>query len=309
VYGPYKGCLVKDKIKVKMAGGNPGNKEPKYTQEEKKELYRRYRNLVETTPSEFGYFVDRKYDANYLKLAKKILGKENPTNNEVEKFFNSNPLIPEQRLIINPNSVSLPINIKATAIEMAKNRIISNKGQNFYKNPKHSELVKRATERIARSLAEKRAISTSKETTESLPSFVVNNLNDLPNHVNLNKNFSSVNKSDLVKQLSTLIKIQQRIHELHKEFHKALSNKKQSVINSLSELSKNSKPLSKTRLPSLRNIIPNKTYKSKINFANYNLKESIAKGDIEEKFWELNHYFASISDLISKIQAKLSSSH
>jgi hypothetical protein len=151
----------------------------------------------------------------------------------------------------------------------------------------------------------------SKETRTSLPPFVANGLNDdLPNHVNFNYNFSGVNKSDLVKQLNTLIKIQQKILMLHEEFGIALSNKKQSVIKRLGELSKNSKPLSNiTTLPSLRNIIPNKTYKSKINFANYNLQESIAKGDIEEKFWELNHYFASISDLISKIQAKLSSSH
>ena len=140
----------------------------------------------------------------------------------------------------------------------------------------------------------------------SLPPFVVNNSNELPNHVNLNKNFSSVNKSDLAKQLSTLIKIKQRIHKLHDEFSRALSNKKRSVINSLGELPKNTKPLSNiTTLPSLRNIRPNKTYKSNIIFANYNLQESLEKGDLEEKFWELQHFFEKISDLIRKIEAKL----
>jgi hypothetical protein len=29
VYGPYKGCFVKDKIKVKMVGGAPGNTQQK----------------------------------------------------------------------------------------------------------------------------------------------------------------------------------------------------------------------------------------------------------------------------------------
>ena len=140
----------------------------------------------------------------------------------------------------------------------------------------------------------------------SLPPFVVNNSNELPNHVNLNKNFSSVNKSDLAKQLSTLIKIKQRIHKLHDEFSRALSNKKRSVINSIGEIPKNTKPLSNiTTLPSLRNIRPNKTYKSNIIFANYNLQESLEKGDLEEKFWELQHFFEKISDLIRKIEAKL----
>ena len=147
-------------------------------------------------------------------------------------------------------------------------------------------------------------LSNNSNKNNSLPPFVVNNLNDLPNNVNLNYNFSGVNKSDLAKQLSTLIKIKQRIHKLHDDFSRALSNKKRSVINSLGELPKNTKPLSKTILPSLRNIKPNKTYKSNINFANYNLQESLAKGDIEEKFWELDHFSKKISELIQKIEAK-----
>ena len=89
----------------------------------------------------------------------------------------------------------------------------------------------------------------------SFPPFVVNNPNELPNHVKLNYNFSSFNKSDLAKQLSTLIKIKQRIHKLHDEFSRALSNKKRSVINSLGELPTNIKPLSNiTTLPSLKKI-------------------------------------------------------
>lgn len=140
----------------------------------------------------------------------------------------------------------------------------------------------------------------------SLPPFVVNKSNDLPNHVNLSYNFSDVSKNVLNKQLITLIEIKQRIHKLQHEFSNALSKNKQSVINSLPELTKNTKPLSNiTTLPSLRNIKPNKTYKSNINFANYNLKESLAKGDIEEKFYELNHFFEKINDLINKIEAKL----
>jgi hypothetical protein len=145
----------------------------------------------------------------------------------------------------------------------------------------------------------------SNNNTKSLPPFVVNNLNDLPNHVNLNYKFSGVNKSDLVKQLSTLIRIKQRIHKLHEEFGRALSNNKQSVIKNLGELPKNSKPLGKTNLPSLKNIKPNKTYKSNINFANYNLQESRTKGDIAEKFWELHHFFEKIDELINRIQETL----
>ena len=145
----------------------------------------------------------------------------------------------------------------------------------------------------------------SNNNTKSLPPFVVNNLNDLPNHVNLNYKFSGVNKSDLVKQLSTLIRIKQRIHKLHEEFGRALSNNKQSVIKSLGELPKNSKSLGKTNLPSLKNIKPNKTYKSNINFANYNLQESRTKGDIAEKFWELHHFFEKIDELIKRIQETL----
>jgi hypothetical protein len=151
-------------------------------------------------------------------------------------------------------------------------------------------------------------LSNKSNNTESLPPFVVSKLNDLPNHVNLNYKFSGVNKSDLVKQLSTLIRIKQRIHKLHKEFGRALSNNKQSVIKSLGELPKNSKPLGKTNLPSLKNIKPNKTYKSNINFANYNLQESRTKGDIAEKFWELHHYFEKIDELINRIQETLNQS-
>ena len=140
----------------------------------------------------------------------------------------------------------------------------------------------------------------------SLPPFDVNNSNELPNHINLNPNFSGFSKSDLAKQLSTLIKIKQRIQKLHDEFSRALSNKKRSIINSLDELPKNTKPLSNiTTLPSLKNIKPNKTYKSNINLANYNLQDSLVKEDVQEKFWELHHFFEKISDLIRKIQAEL----
>jgi hypothetical protein len=144
----------------------------------------------------------------------------------------------------------------------------------------------------------------------SLPPFDVNNSNELPNHINLNPNFSGFSKSDLAKQLSTLIKIKQRIQKLHDEFSRALSNKKRSIINSLDELPKNTKPLSNiTTLPSLKNIKPNKTYKSNINLANYNLQDSLVKEDVQEKFWELHHFFKKISDLIRKIEAKLYPNH
>jgi len=145
----------------------------------------------------------------------------------------------------------------------------------------------------------------SNNNTKNLQPFVVNNSNDLPNHVNLSYNFSSVNKSDLVKQLSTLIRIKQRIHKLHEEFGRELSNNKQSVIKSLGELPKNSKSFGKTNLPLLKNIKPNKTYKSNINFANYNLQESITKGDIAEKFYELSHFYKKINQLIFRIQKTL----
>ena len=139
-----------------------------------------------------------------------------------------------------------------------------------------------------------------------LPPFVVNNSNNLKNRVNLsklNKNFSGVSKNDLAKQLRTLIKISQRIKKLHDEFSKELSNKKRSVINSLSELPKNTKPLSNiTTLPSLRNT---KINKSNINFKNYNLQESLARRDIEQKFYELSHFYEKINNLIHRIQETL----
>jgi hypothetical protein len=135
----------------------------------------------------------------------------------------------------------------------------------------------------------------------------LNNFNDLPSNVNLNYNFSGLKKSDLTEQLSTLIRIKKRIHKLHNKFSRALSNNtKLSVINSLGELPKNSKPLSKTALPSLKNIRlkPNKNYGSNINFANYNLQDSLARGDIEQKFYELSHFYKKINELIYKIQTK-----
>ena len=89
----------------------------------------------------------------------------------------------------------------------------------------------------------------------SFPPFVVNKSIDLPNHVNLNYNFSGVNKSDLTKQLITLIKIRERILKLHNDFSRALINKKKS------------EKINNTILPSLKNT---KINKSDINFTNYN---------------------------------------
>jgi len=125
----------------------------------------------------------------------------------------------------------------------------------------------------------------------SLPPFEINNSNDSPNHVNLSYNFSAVNKSDLTKQLSTLIKIKQRIQKLHDEFSKALSNKRSSQS-----------PKNITSLPKLRT---NKLNKSDINFANYNLQESLARGDVEQKFYELSHFYEKINNLIKHIQETL----
>ena len=130
-----------------------------------------------------------------------------------------------------------------------------------------------------------------KPNTKSLPPFVVNNSNDLPNHVNLSYNFSGVRKNDLVKQLSTLIKIKERIQKLHDEFSKALFNKKKS------------EKTNNITLPKLRT---NKLNKSDINFANYNLQESLARGDIEQKFYELSHFYEKINNLIYRIQETLS---
>ena len=130
-----------------------------------------------------------------------------------------------------------------------------------------------------------------KPNTKSLPPFVVNNSNDLPNHVNLSYNFSGVRKNDLVKQLSTLIKIKERIQKLYDEFSKALINKKKS------------EKTNNITLPKLRT---NKLNKSDINFANYNLQESLARGDIEQKFYELSHFYEKINNLIYHIQETLS---
>jgi hypothetical protein len=141
----------------------------------------------------------------------------------------------------------------------------------------------------------------SKPKNTSFPPFVVNNSNEIPNHVNLSYNFSGVSKNDLVKQLKKLIKISQKIKKLHDEFSKELSNKKRSVINSLSELPKNTKPLSNinTLPPKLTKI-----NKSNINFGNYNLQESLARGDIEQKFYELSNFYRKINTLIQSIQAQ-----
>jgi hypothetical protein len=130
-----------------------------------------------------------------------------------------------------------------------------------------------------------------KPNTKSLPPFVVNNSSDLPNHVNLSYNFSGVRKNDLVKQLSTLIKIKERIQKLHDEFSKALINKKKS------------EKTNNITLPKLRT---NKLNKSDINFANYNLQESLARGDIEQKFYELSNFYEKINNLIYHIQETLS---
>jgi hypothetical protein len=124
----------------------------------------------------------------------------------------------------------------------------------------------------------------------SLPPFDVNNSNELPNHVNLNYNFSGVNKSDLTKQLITLIKIRERILKLHNDFSRALINKKKS------------EKINNTTLPSLKNT---KINKSDINFTNYNLQDSLARGDIEQKFYELSHFYEKINNLIYRIQETL----
>jgi hypothetical protein len=88
------------------------------------------------------------------KIKVKMVGGKNGNKQSEYKKNEINRINSEQQIIIDPNSV-IPINIENTARQMAKDRIIGNKGQNFYENPKHSEFVKRVTERIAKSLAEK----------------------------------------------------------------------------------------------------------------------------------------------------------
>ena len=105
-------------------------------------------------------------------------------------------------------------------------------------------------------------------------------------HVNLNYNFSGVSQNDLSKQLIALNKIKQRIHKLRDEFSKKLGNKKPS------EPPKNTK-----------------INKSNINFENYNLQDSLARGDIEQKFYELSHFYEKINKLISRIQETLEYTH
>jgi hypothetical protein len=84
VYGPYKGCLVKDKINIKMVGG-----EPKYTKNEKKEFYDKYFKLEQLNN---GYKYKNDFYKKYFELSKKILNKENPTLNEVRQYFINNPI-------------------------------------------------------------------------------------------------------------------------------------------------------------------------------------------------------------------------
>jgi len=208
-----------------------------------------------------------------------------------EKYF---PKVP----VISKNSLEIQLRDLYNLQKKFKNEFSPN---NTQFNNKIANLEKQIRESGTHSIANNKDQRNSR-LSPSLPPFVVNSSfvvkssNDLENRVNLNT-------SDLDK----LIKIKPRIKNLYDKFSKELGNKKRSVINSLGELSKNSKPLSKTALPSLKNIRlkPNKNYGSNINFANYNLQESLLRGDIEQKFYELSHFYEKINNLIHRIQETL----
>jgi len=181
VYGPYKGSLVKDKIKVKMVGGG--------TSEINSELpARRTTNYILSNghsrvptsapkthyglPTAASVLNQMKTNNGQFESQKRQKNKASTLHRresrKVKNSMQNDPNIPilpksnkgltyhknENQIIKAYNSLT---NIESTAIEMAKNRIIANKGRNFYENPKHSEFVKRVTERIAKTLAEKRA--------------------------------------------------------------------------------------------------------------------------------------------------------
>ncbi len=89
-YGPYKASLVKDKIKVKMVGGggngNNGNSLPTlpYTKNEKNELINKFLKIQELND---GYKYPNKFYERYSELSKKILRKENPTENDLKNLL------------------------------------------------------------------------------------------------------------------------------------------------------------------------------------------------------------------------------
>ena len=88
VYGPYKGRLENDKIKVKMVGGGGSeNKSLKYTNDEKSNLYTCYQTLRTLNK---GYELKQVFYNKYHKLAEKILGKRDPDLHELKDFFNRN---------------------------------------------------------------------------------------------------------------------------------------------------------------------------------------------------------------------------
>ena len=206
------------------------------------------------------------------------------TQNEVKEFYNIYIMLNQV-----DNGYKWPNNFYNRYSELAK-KILKKE------NPKLNEVKiffnKFSANHMAGGVNPFSVLSNNNNSTEktSLPPFVVKNLNDLPNHVNLNYNFSGVNKSDLTKQLITLIKIRERILKLHNDFSRALINKKKS------------EKINNTTLPSLKNT---KINKSDINFANYNLQDSLARGDIEQKFYELSHFYKKINELIFRIQKTL----
>jgi hypothetical protein len=90
VYGPYKANLVKDKIKVKMVGGGGNGNSLQtlpYTKNEKNELINKFLKIQELND---GYKYPSNFYERYSELSKKILGKENPTKNEVNKLLKNN---------------------------------------------------------------------------------------------------------------------------------------------------------------------------------------------------------------------------
>jgi hypothetical protein len=173
VYGPYK-------INVKMAGGAPGQTNSK--------LGSNMRSYY-IVSNEHALFPKSSQNTHYgLSTATSVLNKKKTNNGrskreqeiaekdmklsrqferDNKRYMQKNPNIPiahksnkrliynnsEKQLIIASNGVSPPINIDITAREMAKRRIIANKGQNFYENPEHLEYVKKVTAKIAKRLA------------------------------------------------------------------------------------------------------------------------------------------------------------
>ena len=119
VYGPYKGCFVKDKIKVKMVGGrpkgqqmdnlnpygeNPVYQEPYNTTPDKLKKYRPYSILPRQSYEIFSNFEERRQEINSNLITRpeklKIL-RQKKANLEIEKAQNNMRNIPKTNKIYN----------------------------------------------------------------------------------------------------------------------------------------------------------------------------------------------------------------